>query len=109
MVKRKVVSKNVPPDVSAAKLLYELDGGNLNLKDLSDEELEKEKSSLSVDKEDKVIVIKKSVPILQSCVENYNMLQPKDKNRLLKSIFNAVYYTKLQKGTEFEILPEFKI
>lgn len=73
------------------------------------EELEKEKSSLSVDKEDKVIVIKKSVPILQSCIDNYNMLQPKDKNRLLKSIFNTVYYTKLQKGTEFEILPEFKI
>lgn len=46
MIKRKVVSKNVPPDVSAAKLLYELEGGNANLKDLSDEELEKEKQRL---------------------------------------------------------------
>ena len=46
MVKRKVVSKNVPPDVSAAKLLYEIEGGGTNLKDLSDEELEKEKQRL---------------------------------------------------------------
>ena len=46
MIKRKVVSKNVPPDVSAAKLLYEIEGGGINLKDLSDEELEKEKQRL---------------------------------------------------------------
>ena len=46
MIKRKVVSKNVPPDVSAAKLLYEIEGGGTNLKDLSDEELEKEKQRL---------------------------------------------------------------
>lgn len=46
MIKRKVVSKNVPPDVSAAKLLYEIEGGSANLKDLSDEELEKEKQRL---------------------------------------------------------------
>lgn len=73
------------------------------------EELEKEKSSLLVDKEDKVIVIKKSVPILQSCLDNYNTLHPKDKNKLLKTIFNTINYTKLKKGTEFEIYPEFKI
>ena len=46
MVKRKVVSKNVPPDVSAAKLLLETEDENLNLKGLSDEELEKEKQRL---------------------------------------------------------------
>ena len=46
MVKRKVVSKNVPPDVSAAKLLYEIEGGSTNLKDLSDDELETEKQRL---------------------------------------------------------------
>ena len=46
MIKRKVVSKNVPPDVSAAKLLYELEGGTTDLKDLTDEELEKEKQRL---------------------------------------------------------------
>ena len=46
MIKRKVVSKNVPPDVSAAKLLYEIEGGSTNLKDLSDDELETEKQRL---------------------------------------------------------------
>lgn len=72
-------------------------------------QLEKEKSSLLVNKEDEVLVIKKSVPILQSCIDNYNMLHPKDKNKLLKTIFNTVYYAKSRKGSEFEILPEFKI
>ena len=46
MTKRKVVSKNVPPDVSAAKLLYELNGDIDSLKRLTDEELEKEKQRL---------------------------------------------------------------
>ena len=46
MIKRKVVSKNVPPDVSAAKLLYDLSENTGNLKDLTDEELEKEKQRL---------------------------------------------------------------
>ncbi len=46
MTKRKVVSKNVPPDVSAAKLLYELSGDIDSLKGLTDEELEKEKQRL---------------------------------------------------------------
>ena len=45
MVKKKVVSKNVPPDVSAVKLLVELDGEE-DLKNMSDEELEKEKIRL---------------------------------------------------------------
>ena len=45
MIKRKVVSKNVPPDVSAVKLLVEIDGEN-TIKDLTDEELEKEKQRL---------------------------------------------------------------
>lgn len=44
MVKRKVVSKNVPPDVSAAKLLLEIEGDNVI--NLTDEELEKEKIRL---------------------------------------------------------------
>ncbi len=45
MVKRKVVSKNVPPDVSAVKLLYD----SLQTDDITsmtDEELEKEKIRL---------------------------------------------------------------
>ena len=47
MLKRKVVSKNVPPDVSAVKLLCELDSDNYkNLKDMTDDELEREKLRL---------------------------------------------------------------
>lgn len=45
MVKRKVVSKNVPPDVSAVKLLVEL-SGDKDIKELTDEELENEKIRL---------------------------------------------------------------
>ena len=45
--KRKVTTKNVPPDISAAKLLLELEeDGESDLTALSDEELEKEKDRL---------------------------------------------------------------
>ena len=46
MIKRKVVSKNVPPDVSAVKLLIGLKEADANLKNLSDDELEAEKQRL---------------------------------------------------------------
>ncbi len=46
LIKRKVVSKPVPPDVSAVKLLMELQNQNASLETLSDEELEKEKLRL---------------------------------------------------------------
>ena len=46
MVKRKVVSKNVPPDVSAAKLLIDMEGEVSGLKNLTDEQLEKEKQNI---------------------------------------------------------------
>ncbi|MBR5439610.1 MAG: hypothetical protein IKV61_05280 [Clostridia bacterium] len=46
MVKRKVVLKPVPPDVSALKLLKEFENEGENVKNLSDEELEKEKFRL---------------------------------------------------------------
>ncbi len=46
MIKRKVVSKSVPPDVSAVKLLIGLREADDNLKNLSDEELEAEKQRL---------------------------------------------------------------
>lgn len=82
------------------------------LKDEINEELEvleKKKSSLSANKEGKLLVIKKSVPILEKCIEKYPTLKPKDKNKLLKTILKTVYYTKKQKGTESTITPEFKI
>ncbi len=47
MLKRKVVSKPVPPDVSAVKLLYEInDDSQKSISSMSDDELEKEKIRL---------------------------------------------------------------
>lgn len=46
MLKRKVVQKNVPPDVSALKLLLELSENKVCVEDMSDEELEREKRRL---------------------------------------------------------------
>lgn len=72
-------------------------------------ELEIKKEKLSVTSEDKVIVIKKSIPILAKCIEKYPTLTPPNKNKLLKTILKTVYYTKQGKGSDFEIVPEFKI
>lgn len=73
------------------------------------EELETKKAKLSVTGEDKVIVIKKSVPILSACLKKFPTLNPRGKNKLLKTILSEVYYTKQGKGTDFTIVPEFKI
>ena len=73
------------------------------------EALKEKKSSLSTNKEEKIIVIKKSVPILEKCIEKYPSLSPEGKNKLLKAILSKVYYKKGSKGTEFNITPEFKI
>lgn len=73
------------------------------------EALEKKKSSLSINKEEKVIIIKKSIPVLSKCIEKYPALSPEGKNKLLKSILKNVYYTKLGKGNDFDIKPNFKI
>ena len=45
MIKRKIVSKNVPPDVSAVKLLFENTATD-DLSSMTDEELENEKIRL---------------------------------------------------------------
>ncbi len=45
MVKRKIVSKNVPPDVSAVKLLFD-NSPTDDISNMTDEELEKEKIRL---------------------------------------------------------------
>ena len=45
MVKRKIVSKNVPPDVSAVKLLFD-NASTDDVTQMTDEELEKEKIRL---------------------------------------------------------------
>jgi len=44
LTKKKVTKKNVPPDITAIKLL--MDENSQNLSEMSDEELEKEKARL---------------------------------------------------------------
>ena len=71
--------------------------------------LQNKRDTLTTSKEDKIIVVKKSIPIFEKCLEKYPTLKPKDKNKLLKTILSEVYYTKQGKGTDFNIEPKFKI
>ncbi|MBO6263429.1 MAG: hypothetical protein IJ706_01890 [Clostridia bacterium] len=45
LLKRKVTTKNFPPDVSAAKLLLDI-GGSKSVEEMTDEELEEQKNRL---------------------------------------------------------------
>lgn len=53
LLKRKVTTKSVPPDVSAAKLLLEMQSEERDVVDMTDEELEKERVRLMKLLEDK--------------------------------------------------------
>lgn len=46
LTKRKKTKKDVPPDLKAAQLLLEMDGGGVGYADWTDEELEKERLRL---------------------------------------------------------------
>ena len=46
LTKRKVTKKSVPPDISAAKLLLDMNEGETDLSALSDEQLKEEKNRL---------------------------------------------------------------
>lgn len=46
LVKSRVVTKRAPPDVTACKVLLQLDLDDLNVSDMTDEQLRSEKSRL---------------------------------------------------------------
>lgn len=46
LIKSKVVTKRVPPDVAACKVLLEMDLNDINLDDMTDEQLQAEKERL---------------------------------------------------------------
>ena len=46
LTKRKVTTKSVPPDISAAKLLFDMGVGEEDISNVSDAELEEEKNRL---------------------------------------------------------------
>ena len=63
------------------------------------EKLEEEKSKILKSKDDeKLIKIKKAVPLLKDCLEKYGTLTIPQKNEMLKTIINKLYYTKLEGG-----------
>lgn len=53
LTKRKVTKKSVPPDISAAKLLFGITADDGDIAEISDDDLEKEKSRLLKLLEDK--------------------------------------------------------
>ena len=53
LLKRKVTTKSIPPDVAAAKLLMEMQSDERDVTDMTDEELEKERLRLIKLLEDK--------------------------------------------------------
>ena len=61
------------------------------------EALEEElKVAIHEDEEEKLIVIKKSLPVLKQVFEDYHLFEPQDKNELLKSVIQRVLYVKTQ-------------
>lgn len=46
LTKRKVTTKSVPPDISAAKLLFDMQSSGEDISELSDKQLEEEKQRL---------------------------------------------------------------
>lgn len=75
------------------------------------EKLKEEKSEILKSKDDeKLIKIKKSIPILQNCLKKYNTLTIPQKNQLLKTIINKAYYTKKEGGRwNHEARDKFKL
>lgn len=52
------------------------------------------KIAMQEDEEEKIITIKKSLPILKQVFDKYYNLDPQDRNELLKSVINRVLYVK---------------
>ena len=59
------------------------------------EELEKDKQQLvDYQEEEKIISIKKSIPLLKNVFDNYHKLNAEQKNELLKSVIQFIVYDK---------------
>lgn len=95
----------VQKQLKNAKIAYEQEVDTLQeyierKKELN-EELEtliKEKDSIGKDdEEDKIITIKKAIPILKNVFEDYDRLTVEEKNELLKTVIESVMYLKTEK------------
>lgn len=106
--------KNV--QIAFEKEAYTLDEFVTRKKELNEElaELNAKKESLGiVQEEEKIIRIKKSVPILKNIIDTYYSCSVDEKNELLKTIIDRVYYLKERSGANCgdnkEVLKEFKL
>ena len=71
------------------------------------EELElliKEKEAIGKDnEEDKIITIKKAIPIFKNVLADYYKLSPVERNELLKTIIESVMYLKTERYNDDSI------
>lgn len=51
-------------------------------------------------KKDDTIIIKKRIPILEKCIENYNYLNITEKNELLSALITRIEYTRIDKSND---------
>ena len=51
-------------------------------------------------KKDDTIIIKKRIPILEKCIENYNCLTITEKNELLSALITKIEYTRTDKSND---------
>lgn len=51
-------------------------------------------------KKDDTIIIKKRIPILEKCIENYNYLTITEKNELLSALITKIEYTRTDKSND---------
>lgn len=60
---------------------------------------------------DKITIIKKQIPKLEKCINNYYSLETvEEKNNLLKSIIKRIVYTKKEKGShDKSLIDKFKL
>ena len=64
-----------------------------------DELMQEKEKAKNTQEEDKFIVIKKSIPILENVFENYYTLDAASRNKLLKTIIESVMYVKKKNYT----------
>ena len=83
------------------KGVYSVDLFDMRSKSITEEKnaLNSLKNRLIEDnKKDETIIIKKRIPILEKCIDNYNILTIPEKNELLSALITKIEYVRTDKG-----------